>query len=208
MTVHQLRVILADDHPIILDGLTTILSAASTIQVVGTGRSFNDVIDLLDRTGADVLVLDLSGMGGSPLTLINRLQREHPELAIIVYSSSVDLAPELLAAGVRGYIAKEDLTDQLVAAVQAAHSGQPHMSPVVREYLQATELRQPQHPSPKEISVLKLLAQGMGTVDIAEQLGIDPRSVQNYITALRRKTGCAERTQLVDWYRRMYGGAR
>jgi len=205
MTVHQLRVVLADDHPIILEGLATLLSTSPNIQVVGRCRSFSDVIDLLDSHAIDVLVLDLGGMGGSPLTLVNRIAREHPEVAIIVYSSSVDLAPELLAAGVRGYIAKEDLTDQLVAAVQAAHTGQPHISPVVRDYLQSTELRQPHHLSPKEFSVLKLLAQGMGTVAIAEQLGIDPRSVQNYITALRRKTGCAERTQLVDWYRRMYG---
>jgi len=56
----------------------------------------------------------------------------------------------------------------------------------------------------KELNVLKLLAQGLGTIAIAEQLGIDPRSVQNYITTLRRKIGCAERIQLVDWYNRMY----
>jgi DNA-binding NarL/FixJ family response regulator len=56
------------------------------------------------------------------------------------------------------------------------------------------------------LNVLKLLAQGLGTIAIAEQLGIDPRSVQNYITTLRRKIGCDARIQLVDWYKRMYGG--
>jgi DNA-binding NarL/FixJ family response regulator len=76
----------------------------------------------------------------------------------------------------------------------------------VVEYVTQTTMRRLQHHlAPKELNVLKLLAQGLGTIAIAEQLGIDPRSVQNYITALRRKLGCAERTQLVDWYKRMYG---
>ena len=205
MTSLAIRVVIADDHPVLLDGLTALLATHPTIHVVGVSRSFNDVLALLTTTSADVLILDLGGMGGAPLTMINRIQRLYPALAIVVFSSSVDLAPELLQAGVRGYIAKEDLTDQLIAAITAVHAGQTYRSPTVQEYLQTTKLHQQQHLSPKELSVLKLLAQGFGTVAIAEQMGIDPRSVQNYITVLRRKTGCVERTQLADWYRRMFG---
>ena len=64
------------------------------------------------------------------------------------------------------------------------------------------------HLTPKEFDVLKLLAQGLGTVAIAKQIGIGPRSVQNHITNLRRKLGCAERTQLLVWYRQRYGETR
>ena len=206
MPSESIRVVIADDHPIVLDGLTMILAAASAIQLVGVARSFNEMISLLDSVSTDLLVLDLGGMGGSPLIFVNRMQRVYPNIRIIVFSSSVDLAPELVQAGVRGYITKEELSEQLVAAIQAVRSGQRYFSQVVQDYLlQATTLHKQHHISPKELSVLKLLAQGLGTIAIAEQLGIDPRSVQNHITTLRRKLGCAERTQLVDWYRRMYG---
>lgn len=206
MPSESIRVVIADDHPIVLNGLTMILAAARSIQLVGVARSFNEMISLLDSVSTDMLVLDLGGMGGSPLILVNRMQRVYPNIRIIVFSSSVDLAPELIQAGVRGYITKEDLSEQLVAAIQAVRSGQRYFSQVVQDYLlQATTLHKQHHISPKELSVLKLLAQGLGTIAIAEQLGIDPRSVQNHITTLRRKLGCAERTQLVDWYRRMYG---
>lgn len=206
MLSESIRVVIADDHPIVLDGLTMILTAAPSIQLVGVAQSFNEMISLLDNVTTDMLVLDLGGMGGSPLIFVNRMQRVYPNIWIIVFSSSVDLAPELIQAGVRGYLTKEDLSEQLVAAIQAVRSGQRYFSQVVQDYLlQATTLHKQYHISPKELSVLKLLAQGLGTIAIAEQLGIDPRSVQNHITTLRRKIGCAERTQLVDWYRRMYG---
>ena len=206
MPSESIRVVIADDHPIVLDGLTMILTAAPSIQLVGVAQSFNEMIGLLDNVTTDMLVLDLGGMGGSPLIFVNRMQRVYPNIRIIVFSSSVDLAPELVQAGVRGYITKEDLSEQLVAAIQAVRSGQRYFAQVVQDYLlQATTLHKQHHISPKELSVLKLLAQGLGTIAIAEQLGIDPRSVQNHITTLRRKIGCAERTQLVDWYHRMYG---
>ena len=206
MPSESIRVVIADDHPIVLDGLTMILTAAPSIQLVGVAQSFNEMIGLLDNVTTDMLVLDLGGMGGSPLIFVNRMQRVYPNIRIIVFSSSVDLAPELVQAGVRGYITKEDLSEQLVAAIQAVRSGQRYFAQVVQDYLlQATTLHKQHHISPKELSVLKLLAQGLETIAIAEQLGIDPRSVQNHITTLRRKLGCAERTQLVDWYRRMYG---
>jgi DNA-binding NarL/FixJ family response regulator len=206
MPSESIRVVIADDHPIVLDGLTVILAAAPSIQLVGVARSFDEMISLVDSISTDMLVLDLGGMGGSPLILVNRMQRVYPDIRIIVFSSSVDLAPELIQAGVRGYITKEDLSEQLVAAIQAVRRGQRYFSQVVQDYLlQATTLHKQHHISPKELSVLKLLTQGLGTIAIAEHLGIDPRSVQNHITTLRRKLGCAERTQLVDWYRRMYG---
>ena len=206
MSTTSIRVVIADDHPVILDGLTTLLAANPTIAVVAVAQSFRALLDVLDRVAADVLILDLGGMGGSPLTAVNRLGRDHPSVRVIVFSSSVDLAPELLHAGVRGYIPKEDFTEQLITAIHTVMAGQTYLSPSVAHYLaQTTQTHHRHRLAPKELSVLKLLALGHGTGEIAEQLQIDQRSVQNYITTLRRKIGCHERTQLADWYRRMYG---
>lgn len=209
MGFQPIRVIIADDHPIVRAGLEAILAADRQVQIVGVATDFEEVLTLLARTPADVLVLDLSGMGGAPLTFVTRLQREHPSMEIVAFSSSVDLAPELMRLGVRGYVVKEDLIGELLTAIHAAHAGQRFLSPVVEGYVAQTTVQRLQHHlAPQELNVLKLLAQGMGTMAIASQLGIDARTVQNYITGLRRKLGCAERTQLVDWYKRMYRGER
>jgi DNA-binding NarL/FixJ family response regulator len=206
MIEQPIRVIIADDHPVVLDGLATLLNATAGLAVVGLAQSFPLLLDLLDRVTTDILILDLSGMGSSPLTVVNRIEREHPTVKIIVFSSSVDLAPELVQAGVVGYLSKEAFTNQLVTAIHAVWAGQTYLSPPVADYLaQTTQMHKQHRLAPKELTVLKLLTLGLSTADIAVQLQIDPRSVQNYITVLRRKTGCQERTQLVDWYRRVFG---
>ena len=99
--------------------------------------SFAEVVDLLATVQAQVLILDLGGMAGAPLTLVTRVRREHPGVAIVVFSSSVDLAPELLQAGVYGYVVKEELSAQLMDAIHAARAGQRFLSPVVEEYVMA-----------------------------------------------------------------------
>jgi two-component system, NarL family, response regulator DevR len=207
MTVQPIRVIVADDHPIVQDGLQTILSGDPRLTVVGVATSFVEVIALLATISADVLVLDLGGMGGAPLSLVQRVRREYPQVAIVVFSSSLDLAPELLDAGVCGYVVKEELMGQLRDAIHAGRAGQRFVSPLVEEYMMRTASLSKQYQlTAQELNVLTLLAHGLGTVAIAEQLEIDARVAQNYITSLRRKLGCTERIQLVDWYQRMYGG--
>ncbi len=207
MQAKPIRVVIAEDHPIMRDGLKTALLASPQLDVVGTVATFAEVFHVVPAVSPDVLVLDLGGMGGTPLTVIEHLQRDFPAVALVVFSSTIDLAPGLLQAGVVGYVAKEESPPQLIAAIQAAHARQTFLSPQVEEHMQLAKLRRQQfHFAPQEENVLKWLAHGFGTCAIAEQLGIDPRTVQNYIVSLFRKTGCDERTQLVAWYWRMYGG--
>lgn len=198
-----IRVVVADDHPIVLDGLRTLLASSKEVEVVAIARSFSEVIEVAQRLIGDVVILDLGGMGGSPLAVVQRLHWEYPQLKILIFSSSIDLAPELLAAGAVGYVAKEELPATLLEAIATVVTGQQFLSPLVQEYLEQSTKQAAL--TPKELITLKLLAQGLSTVAIAKQMGIDPRSVQNYVTALRRKTGCFQRVQLVDWYRRTYG---
>lgn len=199
----MIRVVVADDHPIIIDGVQNLLAQHPEIGLVGRAHSFETVAEVLDQTNPDVLILDVSGMGGSVLSLMNRLQREYAQLAIVIFSSMVDLAPELLDAGARGYVTKDELSRELVKAIKVVARGELFVSPVVTKYLEQATQQAPL--SPKELVALKLLAQGLGTVQIAEQMGVNVHTAQNYITILRRKTGCMQRTQLVEWYRRVYG---
>jgi two-component system, NarL family, invasion response regulator UvrY len=200
-----IRVVVADDHPIIVDGVQNVLAQHPAISLVGVARSFARVSEVLNQTAPDVLILDVSGMGGSVLGLMSRLQREHAQIAVVIFSSMVDLAPELLDLGARGYVTKDELSRELVRAIKVVATGDRFVSPVVAEFIEQTS--QLNALSQKELVALKLMVQGMGTVQIAEQMGVNPHTAQNYFTSMRRKTGCMSRTQLMEWYRRVYGSA-
>jgi DNA-binding NarL/FixJ family response regulator len=201
-----IKVLVADDHAIVREGLQSIIASNTGLELVGMVTSFEGVVQKLTTTHVDVLVLDLGGMGGAPLTFATRLQREYPHVKIVVFSSSIDLAPELLQAGIYGYVVKEELSSQLIQAIKAAAVSQQFLSPLVNDYMARSQANnQKSTLTPAELNVLKHLAHGFGTSDIAKSLEIDPRVVYNYLSNLRRKTGCTERTQLAEWYKRMYG---
>jgi DNA-binding NarL/FixJ family response regulator len=203
MSNPPIRILIGDDHPIVLDALCTLLSGSDQFTVVATAQSFPEVVAAARRHPADVVILDLGGMAGSPLAIIQRLQRERPKLRVVVFSSTIDLAPELLNAGAAGYVAKEERSSVLIEAITTVVAGQVFQSPFVQEYL-AQSMKETTLTA-KELVSLKLLAQGLTTQEIAAYMRIDPRSVQNYITSMLRKTGCGQRIQLVEWYRRTYG---
>lgn len=193
------RVVVADDYPVVVHGLPKLLLEEAPVSLVGSARSFKEVIEVLTQVEADVLVLDLSGMNGSPLAIMSRLRREHPSLGIVIYSSQIDFAPEMLDAGARGFVTKDEAISEVVKAILAAAEGKRHISPLVQEYLDQTT--KDTLLTERELTALNLLAQGKSTAEIAEAMGIHIHTAQNHITALRRKTGCSQRVLLVEWYR-------
>jgi NarL family two-component system response regulator LiaR len=123
----------------------------------------------------------------------------------VIYSSSVDLAPEVRREGVFAYVVKEEMESHLLVAIRAAVTGKWYASPIVQAYLdQSTSLRREFNITPREWTTLKLLAQGKSTEEIAEEMGVGPRTAQNNISQLYGKTNCTERTQLAEWYRTHY----
>lgn len=203
MSTPPIRIMIGEDHPVMVDGLCTLLAQSERFTVVAVARSFAEVVATTREHSADVLILDLVGMGEAPWTVIQCLQRDRPRLKVVVYSSTIDLAPELIRAGAAGYVAKEEVPSVLIEAISAVVAGEVFYSPAVREYLE--EWQTEPVLTPKEALSLKLLTQGLTTLEVAATMDIDPRTVQNYITIMLRKTRCASRVQLIDWYRRKYG---
>jgi DNA-binding NarL/FixJ family response regulator len=173
---------------------------------VGIATDFGDVFRLLPTVHPDVVILDIIGMCGSPLATVKRINQDYPGIRIIMFSSSISMAPEMLAAGAKGYVAKDEVTDQLIQAIYAVYTGGTFVSPLVQEFIDNCGVRMKQlRLTPRERDVLQLIVQGHKTIPIAETLGIDPRSVDNYVLSIRRKTGCETRTDIANWYRRMVG---
>lgn len=202
---HHTQVIIADDHPMLRRGLRSALSADEQVEIVGEVGSFLELISLLDQVTPDVVLLDLGGMGAPPITAVSVLKRTYPHVAIIIYSSSVIGAQELLKTGAQGFIAKEDCEDEVVNAIHTVMRHQVFLSPAVNDYFERSGVvRQEHNLMPKEWEVLRLIAEGFSTQDITAHLSIAEQSVRNYIHNLFRKTGCTERTQLVEWYRHFF----
>jgi DNA-binding NarL/FixJ family response regulator len=197
------QVVIADDHPMLRRGLLSVLGPERGIEVVGEVGSFTELIGSLAQVTPDVVLLDLGGMGTQPITAVSVLKRTYPHLTIIIYSSTLSCVRELLRTGAQGYIAKEDWEDDVVTAIHAVMRGQVFLSPTVNDYLERSGGTRKEHKiTPKEWEVLKLIADGLGTQEIMAHLMIAEQTVNNYVHNLFRKTGCTERTQLAEWYRR------
>lgn len=206
MNLADIKVVIADDHPIVRRGVMAVLAQDPRITIAAVVGSIQDLTRTLDAESVDVLILDIKRMGGPVLSLVERLSREQPKLAIIGFSSSVALAPEFLRAGARGYVAKEDVDEHLVVAIHATHGGGIFLSPAAEEYVACCGLAVDQFRlTPSELSVLKLIAGGLETAEIATQLGLSEKTVRNYVRECYLKTGCVNRTQLAAWYEEVFG---
>lgn len=208
MTSPTIRVAVADDHPVVREALLLLLQKAPYLEVVATYKNFHTILPEYPVAGADVLVLDLMGMGFGPITMLRELHRMAPAFPVVVFSSIVDLAPEVLAEGTLGYVSKTEMVEHLVLAIKAARAGTTYVSPIIQDYLDRVRGKDALYKiTPREIEATKLLAAGYRTPQIADLMGIEGRVVQNYITSMLKKTGTRDRLELVEWYHRCYVGA-
>jgi len=201
-----IRVVYADNQPVARDGMEKAFDQAFSIEVVKAVEDYNEVLHLLATTKVNVVVLDILGMRGSPLETINRIEREHPGVQVVMFSSSVAMLPEMLRAGAKGYVVKDELTDCLVDAIRTVHAGGTFLSPLAQTYMDNFNTNVERcNLTRRELAVLAQVYHGHKTMEIAEHLTIDPRSVRNYIYQIRKKTGCETWVDMSNFYRRLYG---
>jgi DNA-binding NarL/FixJ family response regulator len=202
-----IQIIVADDHPAMRRGLTAIIEAEPQMHVVADAGCFQALPNLLARYQAHVLILDLIGMGATPDVYIRQIKQAYPRLGIVIFSAEVDFVSEMLEAGATAYVAKSELEDDhVLLAIRAAKAGQQFLSPRAQEYIDCHAIQSEKYRLvPQEVRILKLLAQGMDTRHVADYLGISYKTVHNYVSKIRDKTGCMTRTQMVSWYRTVYG---
>lgn len=203
-----IRVVIADTQPVVHFGLIAALEAATGYQVIGSTTQREQLLDLARMQAAHLIISDLGVLGIPPIDRLAALQRAMPRIKIVLFSARVDLAPELLQAGVHGYVAKTDPLGEVQRAIWECFHGHQYTSPSVRQFLDNhTQQLAQQRLRPQEIKVMKYLAYGLDTAQVAEHIGISHRTVQNYIAQIREKTGCHTRVQIAAWYHRCIGGS-
>jgi len=200
-----IRVCIAAAYPIMRNGLITTIEAEPQMHVVGKVGA-DDLVAQLRGASVDVLVINLVGLDGGPVAVIRELRQTFPRLAIVIVADAVDFAPELLAVGVQGYVSYAEPDEQLHLGIRAAKARQRFVSPLVQDYLDRCTMVTAKHRFvPRELQIIKYMAQGLGTAEIAKCLDLNFMTVRNYIWRIRKKTGWTTWPQMVSWYNTMYG---
>lgn len=190
----MIKVLLADDHTLVRDGLRRILEDSGRFVVAGEARDAAGTIALVRSTAADVLVLDLSMPGHNGVELIGQIKEETPALRILVLTmhGEQQYAARAFKAGASGYLTKESATEELVAAVMKVASGGVYVSLAVAEHL-AQSLNEPvdrlphQRLSRREFDVYQRLAAGQTISEIAHALSVSSKTVSTYKTRILEK---------------------
>lgn len=188
----MIQVLLVDDHPVVRAGYRRILDDDAGIRVAGEAESAEEGYAQFCRLKPDVGVVDLSmaGMGG--IGLIQRILVRHPSARLLAFSMHEDAlyAGRALQAGARGYLTKAAPPLSLIQAVKTVHSGKIFVDPDIAQRLAAGRLPAADPLaalSPKELEVMRLLAQGSSVTEIAETLRLSPKTIANYQTQIKDK---------------------
>ena len=195
----MIRVLIADDHYIVRQGLATLLVPRNGMQVVGEAATGAEAVDLALTLQPDVILMDMIMPELDGAAAIMRIKAQNPAARILVLTSfgEREKVAAALQAGAAGYLLKDSSPDDLFAAIRSVHRG----NLVIPQEL-ARDLMQPQAPAPKssqfterELDVLRLLVQGKSNPEIAQALYISATTVRSHVTAILTKLNVANRTQ-------------
>ena len=197
----MIRVLIADDHKIVRDGLKRILAANADIQVADEAASGDEALKLVKANDYDVAVIDMSMPGLAGIDLIKRLKSEKPALRLLVLSMHGEhqYAARALKGGASGYLTKDSASEQLVSALRKVASGGVHISDAAAATLLRPEGALHQGLSDREFEVLRLLVEGLGPTDIAERLHLSVKTVSTHKTRILQKLEVGSTAELVRY---------
>jgi two-component system, NarL family, response regulator NreC len=210
-TTPAIRVVVGDDHSLMRRNLRLLLEREDGLEVVAEAGDVPTAIRHVHGHRPHVAVLDLSAPDGSSLDTIRRLRQQVPDTQIIVLSMEDEPAFAQLAieAGAVGYVLKDCADSDLPQAVRSAVRGQPYVSRRVGALLRAMRTSaKPDNLSPREVEVLRLIALGHTSAEIAAKLHLSARTVETHRSRIHRKLGLSARAELVRYALRrgLFGG--
>lgn len=203
-----IRVLVADDEPLIAAGVRTVLESAPDIEVVAEAQNGRDAVEQVIRRRVDVALIDINMPVMDGLTAAERLRLRSPTVRIVMLTAFGE-EPNVLRAlqnGAAGFVLKNCSPGELIRAVRAAHGGDAFLSPAVTRQvlglLPPVEARRRREAArrlealtARESDVLRLVAEGLSNADIGRRLHLSETSVKTYMTRVLAKLGCANRVQ-------------
>jgi two-component system, NarL family, response regulator NreC len=208
-TVTMTTIVVADDHPIVREGLRTVLERERDLSVVGEARDGTEAVRLVERHRPALLIVDLRMPGLSGIEVAQEVARRFPETRVLILSmyGGEGYVTEALASGVVGYILKETDTSNLVSAIRQIVAGRRYLSPSVSDQVIDSYLHKIHegHLDPhdtltdRERQVLRLVTEGSSTAEIAARLSISVRTAEHHRANLMRKLKLKNAAEVVAY---------
>jgi len=210
MSEVPIRVVVADDHTILREGVRSLLALQSDIEVVGEARDGEEAIELVRGTDVDVVIMDMVMPRMNGLEATREIKRRWPHVKILILSMYDDdeYVQQVIQAGASGYVLKRVATEDLVRAIREVHRGESFLYPPIAAKLIDDYLRlvrgdaQPDSESvltPREWEVLRLIAEGNTNQEIAATLGLSKKTVESHRSNIMRKLELRDVTDLVKY---------
>lgn len=199
----MIRVMIADDHVMIREGLRSLIEFDETIRVVGEAGNGRECLDRLSGVNPDILLLDINmpEMNGIEILKLLSKRKRRPKVLMLTVHNETEYLIQALDMGADGYILKDADSRELIRAINCVHNGdkfvQPNLIPSLNSKLIARDMDQDKIAdlSKRELEVLKFVAAGFSNKDISDRLCISERTVKNHLSNVFKKIDCNDRTQ-------------
>ena len=202
----MIKILIADDHPVVRKGLKEIIEEIPDMAVHGEASNGQETLEKVGKSDFDIVVLDISMPGISGLDILKQLKSEKPELSILVLSMYPEeqYAVRVLRAGASGYLTKESAPEELIAAIRKASKGGKYISSSLAEKLAfdlETDAERPLHEtlSDREYQVMRMIASGKTGKEIAEELFLSVKTISTYRARILEKMEMKSNAELIHY---------
>lgn len=206
----EIRVIIADDHEIVRQGVKNLVENEAGIMLCGEATCGRDAVELALQTSPDVAILDISMPGLNGIEATRQILKANPKVRVLMFTmhEAEQLVHEVFGAGAKGYLLKSDAGRHLISAVRTVASGSHYFSSRLSEVIFESFLRRDvphlpsdsqQKPSAREREIIQLLAEGKSNKEVASVLGISVKTAETHRAAVMRKLGLHSISELVRY---------
>ena len=201
----MIRLIITDDHPVIRDGIKTVLANEKEIELAGCAGDGAELMELLETKKADVILMDINMPGINGIEATKLVKKKYPEIKVISFSQYDEkrFIKQMLKNGANGYLLKNSSASEMVKAIKITHSGGMYLSEDLPNIFGEKPKRRSNYLFPnltrREIDVLKEICQEKNTTEIAETLFLSPNTVETHRANLLLKVGVKNTAGLVKW---------